>query len=83
MIQFLQQLSLEYSASLGRTFLRQKGAWCLPGVIVRSDLTFRQNIAETDLIRVALPLVIIEVFPACYGVFADTAGELGARLLNH
>ena len=58
----------------------KQGLGCLPGVVVRPDLTFQQDAVETGLVRVALPHVAIEVVPARELVVAEAAGEPGARL---
>ena len=68
-------------SKLGPTLLgRKQGLGCLPGVVVRPDLTFQQHTVETGFIRVALPLVAIQVVPARELVVAEAAGEPGARL---
>ena len=48
--------------------------------MVRPDLTFKQQTVEAGFIRVALPLVAIEVVPARELVVAEAAGESGAWL---
>ena len=66
---------------LGPTLLgRKQGLGCLPGVVVRPDLAFQQHAVEAGFIRVALPLVAIEVVPARELVVSEAAGEPGARL---
>ena len=59
---------------------RKQGLGCLPGVETHPDLTFEQQTVQTGLIRVALPLVAIQVVPARERVVAEAAGEPGARL---
>ena len=62
---------------LGRT----EGLGRLPGVAVRPDLTLFDQAVEAGFIRVALPLVPIEVAPERELLMAEAAGEPGARLL--
>ena len=59
---------------------RAEGRGCLPGVVVRPDLTLLDQAVEAGSIRVALALVPIQVAPERELVVAEAAGEPGARL---
>ena len=59
---------------------RKEGLECLPGVGVRSDLALFDQAVETGFIRVAHPLMPIDVVPESELVIADAASEPGARL---
>ena len=66
---------------LGPTHLgREEGRGCLPGVVVRPDLTLLDQAVEAGYIRVALALVPIQVASNRELVVGEAAGEPGARL---
>ena len=66
---------------LGPTHLgREQGHGCSIGVKTHPDLTFLDKAVEAGQVRVALPLVPVEVAPKRERVMADATGEHGARL---
>ena len=66
---------------LGPTHLwREQGHGCSPGLVVGSYPTFLDQAVEVAFIRVALPLVPVEVAPERERLVADATGEPGARL---
>ena len=54
-----------------------------PGVVVDPDLALAQHAVEPRLVRVAHPLVAVQIVPARELVMAEAAGEPGTRLLPH
>ena len=54
-----------------------------PGVVVDPELALAQHAVEPRLVRVAQPLVAVQIVPARELVMAEAAGEPGTRLLPH
>ena len=54
-----------------------------PGVVVDPELALAQHAVEPRLVRVAQPLMAVQIVPARELVMAEAAGEPGTRLLPH